>query len=159
MAHLSLSLLGSFQVTLAEEPVTAFESDKVRALLAYLAVEADQPHRRDSLVGLLWPDWPDRAARTNLRNALANLRGVISDRHAAPPFLLITRETIQFNTASDAWFDVRAFTKLLEATASPQQTIRQLEEAVALYRGNFLEGFYGGCLVSRKLPGRLLCER
>ena len=36
MAHLSLSLLGPFQVTLAGEPVTSFESNKVRALLAYL---------------------------------------------------------------------------------------------------------------------------
>ena len=139
MADLSLFLLGPFQVTLAEEPVTSFESDKVRALLAYLAVEADQPHRRDSLAGLLWPDWPDRAARTNLRNALANLRTAIGDRHATPPFLLITREIIQFNTASDCWLDVAAFSTLVEAD---QPTVRQLEEAVALYRGSFLEGFF-----------------
>jgi DNA-binding SARP family transcriptional activator len=40
---LSISLLGSFQVTLHREPVTAFGSDKVRALLAYLAGEAERP--------------------------------------------------------------------------------------------------------------------
>jgi DNA-binding SARP family transcriptional activator/predicted ATPase len=142
MAHLSLSLLGPFQVTRAGEPVTGFEADKVRALLAYLVVEADRPHRRDSLVGLLWPDWPERTARTNLRNALANLRKAIGDRNATPPFLLISRETIQFNTASDAWVDVAAFTNLLKSKDSPQQIIRRLEEAVALYRGNFLEGFH-----------------
>lgn len=39
MAGLSLFLLGAFQVTLAGEPVTRFESNKVRALLAYLAIE------------------------------------------------------------------------------------------------------------------------
>jgi len=139
MAHLSLFLLGPFQVTLAEEPVTSFKSDKVQALLAYLAVEADRPHRRDSLAGLLWPDWPDRVARTNLRNALANLRTAIGDRHATSPFLLITRETIQFNTASDYWLDVVAFSALVEAD---QPTVRQLEEAVAVYRGSFLEGFF-----------------
>jgi DNA-binding SARP family transcriptional activator/predicted ATPase len=142
MAYLSLSLLGPFQVTLAEEPVTSFEADKVRALLAYLAVEADRPHRRDSLVGLLWPDCLDRTARTNLRNALAILRKTIGDRNATPPFLLITRETIQFNTASDAWVDVTAFIDLLETKGPPQQNIRRLEEVVVLYRGNFLEGFY-----------------
>jgi DNA-binding SARP family transcriptional activator/predicted ATPase len=142
MAHLSLSLLGPFQVTRAGEPVTGFEADKVRALLAYLVVEADRPHRRDSLVGLLWPDWPDRTARTNLRNALANLRKAIGDRNATPPFLLISRETIQFNTSSDTWVDVAAFTNLLKPKDSPQQTIRRLEEAIALYRENFLEGFH-----------------
>ena len=39
MARLSLSLLGPFQVTLDGDPIIAFESDKVRALLAYLAGE------------------------------------------------------------------------------------------------------------------------
>ena len=34
MAHLSISLLGSFHVTLDEEPVTGFESARVRALLS-----------------------------------------------------------------------------------------------------------------------------
>ena len=40
-------------------PITAFESDKVRALLAYLAVESGRPQRREMLAGLLWPERPD----------------------------------------------------------------------------------------------------
>jgi len=151
MPCLSLSLLGPFQITLDEEPVTGFESDKVRALLAYLAVEADRAHRRDSLAGLLWPDWPDRAARTNLRNALANLRTAIGDRYATPPFLLITRETIQFNAASDYWLDVADFRR--QVTDGQRQVadqkdlesaIRNLQSAIQLYRGSFLEGFSVG---------------
>ncbi len=53
MSHLALRLFGSFQATLDGRPITGFESNKVRALLAYLAVEADRPHSRDELVGLL----------------------------------------------------------------------------------------------------------
>ena len=79
MAHLSVCLLGAFEVTLDGESVTGFESDRVRALLAYLTVEADRPHRRDMLAGLLWSEWPDQVARTNLRNALTNLRHAIGD--------------------------------------------------------------------------------
>jgi DNA-binding SARP family transcriptional activator len=138
MARLTLSLLGPFQATLDGEPAIGFESDKVRALLAYLAVEADRPHSRDKLAGLLWPEWPDRDARNNLRYALSNLRQVIKDREATPPFLHISRQSIQFNGDSDAWNDVITVDRLLKA---PRPTVQELEETVDLYRGEFLEGF------------------
>ena len=106
LVQLALTLFDGFAVTLDGEPAVSFDSNKVRALLAYLAVESGRAHRRESLAALLWPGYPDRSARTNLRNALANLRTAIGDREAEPPFLLITRETLQFNRASDHWLDV-----------------------------------------------------
>jgi DNA-binding SARP family transcriptional activator/predicted ATPase len=141
MAHLSLSLLGSFQATLDGQPVTGFKSNKERALLAYLAVEADRPHRRELLAGLLWPDWPDRDALSNLRYALSNLRQVIGDRIAEPPFLLVTRDTLQFNPASDYRLDFRVLTDAMEPDKTQPLAIEKLQEAVALYQGAFLEGF------------------
>jgi DNA-binding SARP family transcriptional activator len=145
MAQLSISLFGSFRVALDGEPVTGFVSDKARALLAFLAVEAERPHRRESLVGLLWPEYPEKSARANLRNVLANVRQVIGDRKADPPFLSIERQTIQFNPEADAQVDVTAFTEGLELASaslpSHAETIQELEAAVALYQGGFLEGF------------------
>jgi DNA-binding SARP family transcriptional activator/predicted ATPase/tetratricopeptide (TPR) repeat protein len=138
MVRLSIRLLGPLQVALDGEPVTGFASDKVRTLLAYLAVTADQPHRRETLAGILWPDYPERSARASLRNALTNLRRVIGDHDASPPFLHSTRQTIQFNRQSDCWVDVIAFAALL---TSDEPTEQQLEEAVGLYRGALLEGF------------------
>jgi DNA-binding SARP family transcriptional activator len=144
MAHLSLSFLGPFQVTLGGEPVIRFKSNKVRALFAYLAVEADRPHRRESLAGLLWPEWPDRDALSNLRYSLSNLRRVIGDARTDPSYLLISRDTLQFNRNSDYQLDVTAFTDLL--ASGPSQTgdgqdLAGLEQAIGLYRGPFLEGF------------------
>ncbi|HUW14798.1 MAG TPA: BTAD domain-containing putative transcriptional regulator, partial [Anaerolineae bacterium] len=148
MSRLVIHLLGPFRVSLDGEPVTGLESDKVRALLAYLAVEADQPHRREKLVGLLWPEQPEQAARANLRRALANLRKAISDRPAiadgpaSPPYLRVTRQTVQFNSGSDASVDVTAFRAALEREGDAAPSIQPLEEAIALYRGSFLEGFF-----------------
>ncbi|MGD8462335.1 MAG: BTAD domain-containing putative transcriptional regulator [Anaerolineae bacterium] len=140
MARLSLSLLGPFQVTLDGQPVTDFKSNKVRALLAYLAVEADRPHHREVLAGLLWPDWPDRDALSNLRYTLSDLRRAIGDRTVEPSFLLITRDTLEFNAASDHWLDVAGFADLVSSLEDPSA----LKQAIALYRGSFLEGFSVG---------------
>ncbi len=141
MARLSIRLLGSLRVDLDGVPVSDFKSDKVRALLAFLAVEADRPHPRDSLAWLLWPDSPNRVARTNLRSALANLRKVISDPHASPPHLLIDRETIQFNRASDHWLDVSELVSFPLETRIDSAQLEHFEKAIALYKGPFLSGF------------------
>ena len=58
-----------------------------------------------------------------------------------PPFLSITRRMLQFNLESEAWIDVSAFAPLLELQPTARRTVQHLEEAVALYRGDFLEGF------------------
>jgi ABC-type oligopeptide transport system substrate-binding subunit/DNA-binding SARP family transcriptional activator len=143
--RLSIFLLGSFRVALDGEPVTGFVSDKARALLAFLAIEAERAHRREALVGLLWPEYPEHSARASLRNVLANLRQAIGDREADPSFLRIVGQTIQFNPEADAQVDVTAFIEGLElTTASPPydaETIHEMEAAVALYQGGFLEGF------------------
>ena len=83
MKNLRISLIGQFQATLDSQLITTFESNKVRTLLAYLAVEADRPHARDELIGLLWPEQPDATARANLRNA-------IGDRTSEAPFISTT---------------------------------------------------------------------
>ena len=74
MGRLDIKLLGPFRANLDGEKIAGFNADKVRALLIYLAVEGDQIHRREKLAGLLWPEWPKRSARTNLRSALADVR-------------------------------------------------------------------------------------
>ncbi|MCW5853479.1 MAG: winged helix-turn-helix domain-containing protein [Anaerolineae bacterium] len=149
MASLRLSLLGSLRVMVGDAPAT-FESDTARSLLAYLAVESDQPHRREALVGLLWPDSPEDIARRNLRQTLYALRQAIGDHTAQPPYLLISRGEIQFNTATNHSLDVATFEALLAACdAHPHENIEsclacaeRLRQAVNLYRGEFLAQFF-----------------
>lgn len=141
MAHLSIRLLGGFQVDNDGVPAIDFKSDKVRALLAFMAVEADRPHPRDSLAWLLWPNSPDRAALTNLRSVLANLRRVINDQAASPPHLLISRETVQFNKTSDDWLDVSALMSSPAEMLLETHQAERREQALTLYQGDFLQGF------------------
>lgn len=149
MAALKLRFLGQFQVTRDAQPVTAFESDKVRALLAYLAVEAAQPHARSTLTALLWPDYDETSARGSLRQALYQLRLVLGDMDNTPANLLVTRQTLQFNPAAPDQCDVTAFVSRLQHCASHAHSqleqcpacLAQLRQAVELYQGEFLTGF------------------
>jgi predicted ATPase/DNA-binding SARP family transcriptional activator/uncharacterized protein HemY len=151
MPTLSLSLLGPLQAALDGELVTGFATDKTQALLAYLAIEADHPHRRDALAGLLWPDQPQKKARHNLRQTLSYLRQALSeDNDCDAPFLLIKRETIQFNPDCSHLVDVSRFTALVEACNEHHHRrieaclpcLRRLEEMGELYQGEFLEQFF-----------------
>jgi len=143
MSRLLLKLLGGFEAKLEGDPVIGFTTNKVRLLLAYLVMEAKHPHRREALAGLLWPGYPERSARASLIHALSNLRKTLKDSESEVPILVVEGETIQLNAESDVWLDVSAFKSRVvgeKGGASGQGRIAELVEAVALYRGSFLEG-------------------
>ena len=109
MAHMTLALLGPFQATLDGLPVEGLTSSRLRALLAYLAVERGREHPREQVASLLWPERPDHEALASLRSALSKLHAALGDRRSPSPFLLITRTSVQFNHLSDHWLDVAEF--------------------------------------------------
>lgn len=145
--HLRLHLLGQFQVLHHDKPVAGLTSPKIQALLAYLAVEIDQPQPRAFLAELLWPDRAPGVAQQNLRQSLARLQRALTPTLDAP-LLHVTRQALQWAGASDAWVDLARFQRALALTqqhahASVQgcrHCCARLTEAVALYRGDFLEG-------------------
>jgi WD40 repeat protein/serine/threonine protein kinase/DNA-binding SARP family transcriptional activator len=144
MARLSARLLGSLEVRLDGEPVTAFESDKVRALLAFLIEESDRPHPREKLAEFLWPERPATTALSNLRHALTVLRRAIGDTRASPYFLNVSRQAIRFNRESDAWADVFDLKAASLEPPDSQEEFAVLEAAASLVRGAFLEGLSAG---------------
>src|SRR5262245_5924292 len=111
VSTLELSLLCTFQVTLNGEEVTGFRTDKMRALLAYLCIGAGHAHRRESLMGLLWPDQPEEAASVNLRQALFKLRQLLGeqgdDRQQYAQNLAIVRSLLNEEAFAKAWAEGR----------------------------------------------------
>ncbi len=148
MPHLSAFFLGSFQVTLDDRPIVRFGYDKVRALLAYLIMDAELSFRRETLAALLWPDQSPKAARHSLSQAVHTLRQALEDRNAETSFILADRETLQFNPLSDHRVDALEFSAHLDEVAAHAhlsledcpECMRALESAVSLYRGEFLRG-------------------
>lgn len=152
METLSIALFGSFTVAVQNELISTFESNKVRALLAYLVVEASitgvRPHQRSALAALLWPDYPEEMARTNLRHVLRQLRQTLPEPAGSPPLLLTDKQTIQINPNHRYALDVARFDQLLTAArrcshrtlADCADCPARCQEAAALYRGDFLAG-------------------
>jgi DNA-binding SARP family transcriptional activator/predicted ATPase/Flp pilus assembly protein TadD len=148
MARLEIALLGAFQVSKDGDPITQFETDPARALLAYLVTHAGTPLRRDVLADLLWPNQPRAEALHALRQTLNRLRRAIEDESNSP-YLHITRQTIQFDPDSDYWLDADAFTGLVDTVHKHAHRrleacctcMQQLTQAADLYRGDFLSGF------------------
>lgn len=124
---LHIQLFGGLRITLAGKPIDGFYSIKAPALVAYLTVTRRTP-TRDLLAALLWGEMPDVEAKTNLRQCLANLRKLLD------PFLSITRDTAEFNFDASYSLDVEQFENLLRA--------ENLDQAVELYKGDFLEGVF-----------------
>ena len=149
MRHIAISLLGPFEVTIDGAPVTTFAYAKVRALLAYLAVESERPHPRAELATLLWPDQPERTARGSLSQALTTLRNALGDKTAERPVLLADAQSVQLDPDSAIEVDVTQFLALLRASeAHAHHSWRtcapcseRLQQALGLYRGHFLADF------------------
>ena len=117
MPRLILSFLGPASILLDGGPIIHLTA-KTQALLCYLAVESEHPHRRASLAGLLWPEQPEETARNSLRQALHQLQHAIGES-----FLRVTPQTVQFNPASDHFLDVARFTALIaECQAHPHRS-------------------------------------
>ena len=138
-----ICLFGPFQVSLSGTPLTAFHSNKTRALLSYLLTEANQPHSRDFLATLLWSDQTNQRARTNLRTTLAKLRKLLAPLEKDTPLFTTTRHSIQLNlNPTHHWVDVVAFNDLLtgceEAQSDTPACIEAMTQAATLYQGDFL---------------------
>src|SRR6266702_97246 len=100
------------------------------ALLAYLAAASPQGfHRRDTLLALFWPELDQEHARAALRQALH----VVRDALGGDAVTSRGDEEIGLDFAQVSC-DVAAFESALRNG--------QLEEALDLYRGALLEGFF-----------------
>lgn len=147
---LAIRLFGPLEARYDGEPLGPFEYNKVRALLAFLAMEGPRPHSRASLSALLWPEQGDSAARQNLSQALTTLRKVLRDRNFPTPLLLTTTDSVGLNPSVSIDVDALAFNALIDAAEAHRHRAwhlcsvcaEQNRRAATLYRDDFLAQLY-----------------
>jgi len=142
MARLALYLLGSPRLERNGEAVPIHRR-KTMALLAYLAV-TQASHPREALATLLWPEWDASSARADLRRTLSLVNEALGGSA-----IEADRETAGLDPDLGLWVDVAEFEAKLGVCAGHGHAadeaygdcVGALEEAVTLYRGDFLAGF------------------
>lgn len=128
---LEISLLGHFDLSLDGKPLQ-LASRQVQKLLAYLALNTGSALPRAKLAGILWLDSPESTARKNLRHYLWRLRQAIGEE-----YLVTTRHSVAFDRRADLQIDVAVLT-----TEHRIWDLESLIEAVSVYGGELLPGFY-----------------
>ncbi len=164
MMTLQIFLFGSLRIQFANEQnknnnlpqILRFPTQKVRSLFAYLVTYRTRTHSRRVLAELFWGDRPDEKAQRSLNTALWRLRRLLEPESAlAGTYILTKGQNVRFNIDSPYWMDLEEFERNIAVLKRNVQLSRedcvQLEKAVELYRGDFLEGFYDDwCVLERE---------
>jgi len=132
MAVIEFRTLGTLDLRRADgsELHSLLAQPKRVALLTYLCVASPRGfHRRDTLLGLFWPNVDQTHARTSLRNALHVLRHSLGEN----AFHSRGDEEVAVNF-DVIWCDAVTFD---ERVAS-----HDVDGGLDLYRGDFLTGFF-----------------
>jgi adenylate cyclase len=152
----ALRLLGETEIIRGGQGLPLPASRKARALLVYLAVTR-QPHRRDRLCAMFW-DVPDDP-RGALRSSLSKLRPLVD--MPARRRILAERDAVRLDS-TDVEIDLFAVQGVLRRSAD-QVSTDELEQAAALFRGEFAEGlnltncpdFHAWCVAEREEARRM----
>ena len=144
MAIFDVRLLGGFRVASGGIVVHAGPR-RVRELFALLLLERHEPVPRERLAYALWPESSERQARTNLRQALHQLRSKIPD---VDRLLLLDGPDLRFLNDASLDLDVERFERQLTLAAAARDggdvglERRALEAAGAAYAGDLLPDVY-----------------
>ena len=157
MKEISFQLFGKFRARCQERELDV-HALKEQELLSYLLIYRNRPHSREILAALLWGDSSTEKSKKYLRQALWHLQNTLeSQQVAAGGVLVLENEWVQLNTEAELWLDVAAFEQAFALAQSitgsnmSERAVAALQEAVKIYRGDLLEGWYQDwCLFERE---------
>lgn len=147
---LRVYLLGQFRIERQSEgewraiDSRTWNRRRARALLGCLLSNPGRRLGREQVMELLWPDLDIDVAANRLNGAVHELRQILEPeiaRPAASRMLRLEHDVLELADSSHIWVDAEAFEDLIkeaDITFDTEQREQLLEEAAALYGGNYL---------------------
>jgi DNA-binding SARP family transcriptional activator len=152
MGVLTIRLFGQLQVQRDDQVLDGWNARKGQELLAYLLLHRERPHTRQALADLLWPESTAEQSMKYLRHTLWQLQTVLEHR-----FQATDPESLRLNLKAGLWLDVMEFEQAyarvqgISGEEWDGQRAQIVQEALNLYRGDLLEGWYQDwCLFERE---------
>ncbi len=150
MVTLRIHLFGIFRLYRDTSPQEIRVIPNVQALLAFLLVQPGRMYSRDKIASLLWGELSEKQAHSCLNTALWRLRKVLEPQGVHPGTCLVCtpNRELRLNWRSNCWVDVVEFEQTIQHVTDIEyksisiNAIHQLEQALALYNGELLEGCY-----------------
>ena len=142
MEELKIQMLGGFSLKLDDRELqdTDTRSKKVWVLLAYLIIHREQTVTQRTLIDLLWGDEPESTNPENaLRITMHRTRTLLEQLSPELGRGLILRRKGGYQWNGGGKVDSERFEALCRQNAEdPELRLRNLLEAISLYRGDFL---------------------
>lgn len=152
ITDLTINLLGAVEIF--RDPQRPFAADawttrRARDILCFIAT---RPHRRaskDTLIDTFWGESDFDATEKNFHPTISHIRKALnSNQLIKQNFLLYRDGDYLLNSEFQYHIDTAEFDRLLEQgeaarrAGKSEQQIKAFEEAVALYRGDFMQNVY-----------------
>jgi len=117
-----------------EIPISDWGAAATRQLFFYLLTHPSRS--RDQIAAVLWPELPASKVKANFHPTKYRLKRALGQEP-----LYFDGHHYQIHPDLDYWFDVEEFERLLKGNGAGRR-IEQLQQAIALYQGDFLEDYY-----------------
>lgn len=158
MPVLSIQLFGKFSISYDNRFVLGLDAPKEQELLSFLLIHHQRPHAREALASLVWGDNSTEKSKKYLRQALWHLQSTLdAQAEASGRILRVEHDWVQLDLHTDLCLDVAVFelaNRLVQGCEGRDLTAAQaesLQQAVQLYKGDLLEGWYQDwCLYERE---------
>jgi DNA-binding SARP family transcriptional activator len=153
-----VSLFGRFEARCDKRQAPGLRARKVQEFLSYMLLSGQRQIQRERLADRLWQQVDSACAKKYLRQALWQLQRAY-EAEAAPgdgPLLVVDQDWVGIHVDAPLWVDARELERAYESAvdAPPGELAPLLRErirsAVALYRGELLEGWYHDWCVDQR---------
>ncbi len=154
-----LQLLGRFGIEFGGRRVGGFRCRRSQELLARLVLQRGRAHRREALAERIWAQDLGGDSRRRLRQALWQMQTTLGKADDSLKGLVqhLGAEWIQIDPDFTLVVDVETLQQAarkvtrLDARTAEQDDLAEIDAALALYEGEFLEGiFTDWCILERE---------